>query len=218
MTGVYINIMFEINNLLITIPLIIVHTILCSYIWYARGGSQGWLEIPDWFPSRASTGLVIFGMMAYYLPFDLYTLSIVLLIPYVWNLYGQSLGHGSYMDAGYWDRPDVQQLRHLLVPFKLLLGTDRSATYDFIGGLLKGIIMTAPIAALWVWYFNSLVPLLLIIVAVALPVSWFINNRWYTKLQTTTLLGAPVYWAELIFGATYGVVINLIGVLLYYNT
>lgn len=188
------------------------HVICCGYIWYARGGSQGWLEIPDWFPARASTGIVIFSAMIFHsASLDLYTLAIIFVLPYIWNLIGQSLGHGSYMDAGYWDRPDTQGLRYLMKPVKYILGSDRSAGYDFIGGLLKGLIMVVPIMWLWVWFFQSLIPLVLFVVALALPVCWFINNRWFKKLQVTSFFGAPVYWAEIFFGLTYGVVINIIG-------
>ena len=185
---------------------------MSSYIWYARGGSQGWLEIPDWFPSRASTGLIIFSAMLYHFsaPLTWWDITVLFFIPYVWNLFAQSLGHGSYMDAGYWNRPDVQGLRWLLKPVAFALDSDRSAAYDYCGGLLKGLIMTMPIMALWMWYFSSLAPLFLIVVAFALPTTWFINNRWYKSLQQTSLWGAPVYWAELFFGFTYGFIINVI--------
>lgn len=191
------------------------HIFLSAWINYVRGGSKGWMRAPSWLPGRQLTGAVYFLPALIVVPWgsqevwggflDIPTwaaaLTLLYVAPSIMTIASQSPGHGSYMDMGYWDKADNEAIRLLLIPLKLALGTDRSFVYDFIGMLVKGVGMAAVPALFWGIYGGITAGVVASLGFLSMPIWYAVNHRWFPKLQTTKLFGAPVFWAELFHGA-----------------
>lgn len=160
------------------------------------------------------------------LPAAMTSIIAVYALPAAIMVASQGPGHGSYMDAGTYGQRDNEWSAPFLDAFSVLEETvlrdgvtgepllnDKgheiivdNPLRDFVGGLLKGVVLMAlPPAVLWyawtgeIWAFSYLLS------GVAYPVAWFLNNRWWRHLGRIGLTkSTPVYWAELIQGAVFG--------------
>lgn len=208
----------------------LVHVLLSGWINLVRGGSHGWLKAPSWFPGRQMTGPIFFSPMLLLVDWTgtlstLYDVTLLWLAPSLATIAAQGLGHGSYMDAGTYGQRDNESLRVVLdlvpalreevqrdgVTGEMLFNEKGlpciydNPLRDFVGGLLKGLLMTAPVAALWGFALGSFAPALFLVSGAFYPVAWFLNNRWLPRTGDVRLLGAPVYWAEVWQGSAFSI-------------
>jgi hypothetical protein len=138
----------------------------------------------------------------------------------------QGPGHGSYMDAGTFGQRDNEWSSKILdlVPMlreqilrdgvtdqpilnhKGQMMVEDNALRDFSGGLLKGVMLMAlPPALVWWAWTGDVASLLYVLAGIVYPLAWFLNNRWWRHLGRIGIAkDTPVYWAELIQGASFG--------------
>lgn len=174
-------------------------------------------------PASGPLGVLL---VAFGAPITMTSIIAVYALPAAVMVASQGPGHGSYMDAGTYGQRDNEWSAPFLDAFSALEETVLrdgvtgepllnekgreiivdNPLRDFVGGLLKGVVLMAlPPAVLWyawtgeVWAFSYL------LAGVAYPVAWFLNNRWWRHLGRIGLTKTtPVYWAELIQGAVFG--------------
>lgn len=198
--------------------------LLSGWLNVVRGGSHGWLKAPSWLPGRQLCPPVFMMPMLVFPPDGPYWLTAVAFVSLcAVFLAVQGLGHGSYMDAGTYGQRDNESLSWILdlipglkeqvmldgqtgIPLTNEKGQKRivdNPLRDFVGGLIKGILMTLPFTIVSIMLYSSYQPLMFLAAGIFYPVAWFINNRWYAGLQQKRLFGAPVYWAELFQGIAF---------------
>lgn len=215
-------------SFLVTALASLAHVLLSGWINLVRGGSHGWLKAPSWFPGRQLTGPIFFAPMLFLVDWTgvlpaICGVAALWLVPSALTIAIQGLGHGSYMDAGTYGQRDNEALRVVLnlipgleersvldgvtgEPLKNGKGQDviyDNPLRDFVGGLLKGLLLTAPVAAIWGVFLSSFAPALFLVSGVLYPVAWFANNRWFPRTRKARLFGAPVYWAEIWQGMAF---------------
>lgn len=223
-----------------------VYLLACGWIYYVRGGAQGWLRPFDLFPGRQLTGPVWFLPLLAFVPWptamtspELLTMAVGLVVIYALPagsiIATQGMGHGSYMDAGTRFLTDNERLGKVLDMIPGLGETPMldeagrqlfdehgrpmafpNPTRDFCGMALKGLIMATIPAACLIWYFGSLVPAALFLAAPLMATAYFLNNRWWRHLGRIGFFGAPVYWAEVITGLVFGSLISQISLILWF--
>jgi hypothetical protein len=151
--------------------------------------------------------------------------SVLYAIPAALMVASQGPGHGSYMDAGtVWRRDNEwsKRLLDLIPPLRErpLITSGAEAVYspdgrrayfpnaarDFVGGLLKGVVLIAlpPTLIWWAWTGHAWA-FVFVAAGAVYPLAWFVNNRWWRHLGRIGIApGTPVYWAELFQGAAFG--------------